>query len=98
LKSDIPLNVQVTIESTGTMLVGSDMATAITVIEGLEVDTIGLNCATAPLEMSEHVRTLGQMTDRFISVLPNAGLPENDGGRAVYKLTPDQLASHLVDF
>jgi len=98
LRKRVPLNVQVTIENTGTMLVGSDMATAITVIESLPVDTIGLNCATGPLEMSEHVRTLGQMTDRFISVLPNAGLPENDQGRAVYKLTPDQLASHLVDF
>lgn len=98
LKKRVPLNVQVTIESTGTMLVGSDMATAITVIECFPVDTIGLNCATGPTEMSEHVRTLGQMTDRYISVLPNAGLPENVGGQAVYRLTPDELAMHISDF
>lgn len=98
LKTRVPLNVQVTIESTGTMLVGSDMATAINVLECFEVDTIGLNCATGPTEMSEHVRTLGQMTNRYISVLPNAGLPENVGGHAVYKLTPQELAAHLVDF
>ena len=98
LKVRIPLNVQVTIEATGTMLVGSDMTTAITVIECFDVDTIGLNCATGPTEMSEHVRTLGQVTDRYISVLPNAGLPENVGGKAVYKLSPDELATHLVDF
>jgi len=97
-KVQIPLNVQVTIEATGTMLVGSDMATAITVLESFPVDTIGLNCATGPTEMSEHVRTLGQMTNRTISVLPNAGLPENVGGKAVYKLTPDELATHLTDF
>jgi 5-methyltetrahydrofolate--homocysteine methyltransferase len=98
LKKRVPLNVQVTIESTGTMLVGSDMATAITVIESFPVDTIGLNCATGPLEMSEHVRTLGQLTNRYISVLPNAGLPENVGGHAVYKLKPIELADHLVQF
>lgn len=98
LKIRVPLNVQVTIESTGTMLLGSDMATAINVLECFPIDTIGLNCATGPFEMSEHVRTLGQLTDRYISVLPNAGLPENVGGRAVYKLTPSELATHLVDF
>lgn len=98
LKLRVPLNVQVTIEATGTMLVGSDMPTAITVLECFPVDTIGLNCATGPTEMSEHVRTLGQMTDRYISCLPNAGLPENVGGQAVYKLTPDELAMHLKDF
>ncbi len=97
-KVRIPLNVQVTIESTGTMLLGSDMATAISVIECFPVDTIGLNCATGPREMSEHVRTLGQLTNRYISVLPNAGLPENVGGKAVYKLTPADLAAHLVEF
>ena len=54
--------------------------------------------ATGPTEMSEHIRTLCQLTNRYISVLPNAGLPENVGGKAVYKLTPAELASHLVDF
>lgn len=98
LKIQVPLNVQVTVESTGTLLLGSDMATAINVIECFPVDTIGLNCATGPAEMSEHVRTLGEMTNRFISVLPNAGLPENVGGKAVYRLTPDELAGYLVDF
>ncbi|MCB4755659.1 MAG: methionine synthase [Elusimicrobia bacterium] len=98
LRIQVPLNVQVTIESTGTMLVGSDIATAINVIECFPVDTIGINCATGPFEMSEHVRALGQLSTRFISVLPNAGLPENVGGKAVYKLTPQELASNLVEF
>jgi len=98
LKITVPITVQVTMESTGTMLLGSDMATAITVIECFPVQTIGLNCATGPMEMGSHVRVLSQMTDRFISVLPNAGLPENIGGKAVYKLTPDELAKFILQF
>jgi 5-methyltetrahydrofolate--homocysteine methyltransferase len=97
-KIQVPINVQVTIEATGTMLIGSDMATAISVLECFPIQTIGINCATGPKEMSEHVRTLSQLTNRYISVLPNAGLPENVGGRAVYKLTPKELADHLKEF
>ncbi len=97
-KKDLPVMVQVTVESTGTLLLGTEMAAAITALEPLPIVSLGMNCATGPQEMSEHVRTLSQQWPRLISVLPNAGLPENVGGRAVYRLTPDQLAEHLKDF
>lgn len=98
LKKDIPVMVQVTVEATGTLLLGTEMAAAITALEPLPIVSLGMNCATGPQEMSEHVRTLSQQWPRLISVLPNAGLPENVGGRAVYRLTPDELAEHLKDF
>src|SRR4029077_19431747 len=97
-KKDLPIMVQVTVESTGTLLLGTEMAAAITAMEPYPIASMGMNCATGPQEMSEHVRTLSQQWPRPISVLPNAGLPENVGGRAVYRLTPDQLAEHLKDF
>ena len=97
-KKDLPVMVQVTVEATGTLLLGTEMAAAITAFEPLPIASLGMNCATGPQEMAEHVRTLSQQWPRLISVLPNAGLPENVGGRAVYKLTPDQLAEHLKDF
>jgi 5-methyltetrahydrofolate--homocysteine methyltransferase len=97
-KKDLPVMVQVTVETTGTLLIGTEMPAVITTFEPYPIASLGMNCATGPQEMSEHVRTLSQQWARPISVLPNAGLPENDGGRAVYKLTPDELASHLKDF
>jgi 5-methyltetrahydrofolate--homocysteine methyltransferase len=97
-KKDLPVMVQVTVETTGTLLLGTEMAAAITAMEPYPIASLGMNCATGPQEMSEHVRTLSQQWPRPISVLPNAGLPENVGGRAVYKLTPQQLADHLKDF
>ncbi len=97
-KKDLPIMVQVTVETTGTLLLGTEMAAAITALEPFNIASLGMNCATGPQEMAEHVRTLSQQWPRYISVLPNAGLPENDNGRAVYKLTPAQLASHLKDF
>ena len=97
-RKDLPVMVQVTVESTGALLLGTEMAAAITALEPLPIASLGMNCATGPQEMSEHVRTLSQQWPRLISVLPNAGLPENVGGRAVYRLTPDQLAEHLKDF
>ena len=97
-KKDLPIMVQVTVETTGTLLLGTEMAAVITALEPFAIASLGMNCATGPQEMSEHVRTLSQQWPRIISVLPNAGLPENDKGRAVYKLTPDQLADHLKDF
>lgn len=97
-RKDIPVMVQVTVETTGTLLVGTEMAGVITALESYPIASLGMNCATGPQEMSEHVRTLSQQWPRYISVLPNAGLPENDKGRAVYKLTPAELAAHLKDF
>lgn len=95
----VPVMVQVTMEQTGTMLLGSDFGAALNSIEcHPEVVAIGMNCATGPVEMSPHVRFLSQNSTRPISVQPNAGLPQMEGGKAVYKLSPEQLAEHHVRF
>ena len=88
----VPLMVQVTIETTGRMLIGSEIGAALTTFEALRPDVIGLNCATGPAEMVEHVRYLGQHARSFISCLPNAGLPAVVDGRTHYDLTPEALA------
>jgi 5-methyltetrahydrofolate--homocysteine methyltransferase len=90
--ADTPIFVQVTVETTGTLLVGTDIAAAATIIDSLDVAMIGLNCATGPQEMSEHVRWLGANWPRLISVQPNAGLPELVDGHTHYPLSPEQLA------
>lgn len=98
LGREVPIFCTVTIETTGTMLVGSDIATAITTLESMPVDVIGLNCATGPDLMQESVRHLGKTTTRSIMVMPNAGLPRNVGGKAVYDLTPAELARFQARF
>jgi 5-methyltetrahydrofolate--homocysteine methyltransferase len=90
--ADVPLMVQVTMESTGTMLLGTEIGAALTALEPYGLDAIGLNCATGPQEMMEHVRYLSRHCRTAISCLPNAGLPRMEGGRARYLLTPDELA------
>ncbi|MCL2802366.1 MAG: homocysteine S-methyltransferase family protein [Micrococcales bacterium] len=93
------LTVHLTIETTGTMLMGTETLAALTTLEALGVDGIGLNCATGPEEMSEHLRTLAQNTALPISAMPNAGLPViGPDGQAVYDLTPQQLATWLDRF
>jgi len=89
----LPLVVQVTMEQTGTMLLGSDLGAALNMLECFpEVIAVGMNCATGPVEMMPHVRFLGQNSTRPLSVQPNAGLPVMEKGQAVYKLSPDDLA------
>jgi 5-methyltetrahydrofolate--homocysteine methyltransferase len=88
----VPIIAQVTIETTGTMLVGSDIGCAVTTLAAMDVDVIGLNCATGPAEMTEHVGYLGENWPRLISVMPNAGLPMLVDGRTEYPLGPDELA------
>src|SRR5438874_11732354 len=95
---DIPILVSVTVETTGTLLVGADIAAAATVVHALAVPVIGLNCATGPREMAEHVKWLGDNWPGRVSVLPNAGLPELIGGRTHYPLTPRELAQWLERF
>jgi len=91
----VPLFVQVTMEQTGTMLLGSEIGAALNMIESFpSVKAIGLNCATGPVEMAPHIRFLGQNSTRPLAVQPNAGLPVMEGGRAMYKLTPQELAVH----
>ena len=89
---EVPLITQVTVETTGTMLVGTDIAGAATVIHALGVQAIGLNCATGPREMAEHVRWLSEQWPGIISIQPNAGLPELVDGQPSYPLAPDELA------
>src|SRR3954447_19663442 len=88
----VPLIAQVTVETTGTMLLGSEIGAALTALEPLEIDLIGLNCATGPAEMSEHLRYLSRHARIGLSCMPNAGLPELTADGARYPLTPEQLA------
>ncbi|MGD9986813.1 MAG: methionine synthase [Pseudonocardia sp.] len=94
----IPIITQVTVETTGTMLLGSEIGAALTAIEPLGVDLIGLNCATGPAEMSEHLRTLSKHARIPLSVMPNAGLPQLGPNGAVYPLSPEELAEALSTF
>jgi 5-methyltetrahydrofolate--homocysteine methyltransferase len=95
----LPIFVQVTMEQTGTMLLGSEIGAALNMIEAFpSVVAFGLNCATGPVEMAPHVRFLGQNSTRPIAVQPNAGLPVMEKGQAVYKLSPEELGQHHLDF
>lgn len=95
---DVVLIVQVTVETTGTMLLGSEIGAALNALEPLEIDLIGLNCATGPAEMSEHLRYLSKFAFSGISVMPNAGLPILGPKGAEYPLGPDELAQALETF
>jgi 5-methyltetrahydrofolate--homocysteine methyltransferase len=94
----LPVTVQVTLQESGTMLLGTEIGAALTALEPFDVDIIGLNCATGPVEMNDAVRFLGANSTKYVSVLPNAGLPHNEGGHAVYKLTPEELAKYHKHF
>ncbi|WP_308189920.1 methionine synthase [Streptomyces sp. MBT42] len=89
---DLPVIVQVTVETTGTMLLGSEIGAALTALEPLGIDMIGLNCATGPAEMAEHLRHLSRHARVPISVMPNAGLPVLTSDGAHYPLSPAELA------
>lgn len=95
---DIVLIAQVTVETTGTMLLGSEIGAALNALEPLGIDVIGLNCATGPAEMSEHLRTLSKTARSIISVMPNAGLPILGANGAIYPLSGEELAEYLADF
>src|SRR5256714_4393621 len=96
--ASVPVIAHVTVETTGTMLLGSEIGAALTALEPLGIDLIGLNCATGPAEMSEHLRYLSQHARVGLSVMPNAGLPELTPDGAAYPLTPDELAEALHRF
>ena len=97
-KIDIPIMVSITMETTGTMLVGSDIASALTILQPFNIDILGLNCATGPVQMKDHIKYLSENSPFAISCIPNAGLPENIGGVAHYKLTPLELKMQLMNF
>ncbi|MFF4418025.1 methionine synthase [Streptosporangium sp. NPDC001559] len=90
---DVPIIAQVTIETNGAMLLGSEIGAALTAVEPLGVDVIGLNCATGPAEMSEHLRHLANHARVRLSCMPNAGLPVLTSDGAYYPLSPEELAS-----
>jgi 5-methyltetrahydrofolate--homocysteine methyltransferase len=94
----VPLQVQVTIELTGRMLPGTEIAAALTVLDAMQVDVVGLNCATGPVEMGEPLRHLSAASRVPIACVPNAGLPSVVDGEMHYDLTPDALADHLHRF
>ncbi|MCU0309378.1 MAG: methionine synthase [Acidimicrobiales bacterium] len=98
LGRDVPLQVQVTMELTGRMLPGTEIAAALAAIDPLRPDVIGINCATGPVEMGEHLRHLAAHARMPISCIPNAGLPSVVDGAMHYDLTPDQLAEHHARF
>jgi 5-methyltetrahydrofolate--homocysteine methyltransferase len=93
-----PLMVSVTMETTGTMLVGSDIAAVVAILEPFPIDVLGLNCATGPEQMKEHIRYLSDQSPFVVSCIPNAGLPENIGGVAHYRLTPLEMKMQLLHF
>ena len=95
---DIVLIAQVTVETTGTMLLGSEIGAALNALEPMGIDLIGLNCATGPAEMSEHLRYLSKNAKISISVMPNAGLPQLGPNGATYPLGPEELATALDGF
>ena len=94
----LPVMVSVTMEATGSMLVGTDSAAVVTILEPFPIDVLGLNCATGPDLMKPHVRYFSEQSPFVISCIPNAGLPENVGGVAHYRLTPMEMRMALHHF
>ncbi|WP_320664481.1 methionine synthase [Prochlorococcus sp. MIT 1223] len=98
LDSKIPIMVSVTMETNGRMLVGTDISAVVSILQPFDIDILGLNCATGPFEMKDHIKYLSEHSPFTISCIPNAGLPENVGGVAHYKLTPIELQMQLMHF
>ncbi len=94
----LPIQCQVTLDTTGRMLLGTDIAAALTILEGMPIDVIGLNCSTGPEHMRQPIGYLGEHTHLPVSVIPNAGLPLNVDGEAVYPLEPQPYAEAMVEF
>jgi 5-methyltetrahydrofolate--homocysteine methyltransferase len=97
-KMRVPVIASVTVETMGTMLLGSDIGAALAALEPFPLAAIGMNCATGPKEMSENIRYLAANSPFPVFCMPNAGLPENVGGRAHYKLSPEELSQFLSHF
>jgi 5-methyltetrahydrofolate--homocysteine methyltransferase len=94
----IPIQAQVTLDTSGRMLLGTDIAAALTSLEYLPIDVIGLNCSTGPEHMREPIRYLGENTTLPVSCIPNAGLPMNVDGEAVYPLEPEPFVAAMIEF
>ena len=94
----VPIQAQMTLDASGHLLTGPDVEAVVVTLAALPVDIIGMNCSTGPEEMRASVRRLLEVTNRPVSVLPNAGMPENIGGRAVYRLQPEPFAATMTEF
>ena len=93
----IPLIANTTLDQYGKMLLGTNIQAAYTTVSDMGIDVFGLNCSTGPIEMTPSVRWLNEQNHQIL-VVPNAGMPENQGGKAVYKMSPDDMAKALADF
>jgi len=94
----LPIQAQFTLDTTGRMLLGTDVTAALTILEGLPIDVIGLNCSTGPEHMRQPIQFLGQHANLPVSCIPNAGLPLNVEGEAVYPLEPEPFAEAMFEF
>ncbi len=94
----LPIQAQVTLDTSGRMLLGTDVEAALAILEGLGIDVVGLNCSTGPEHMREPIRILGEQSPLPVSCIPNAGLPLNVDGQAVYPLEPEPFANDLYEF
>jgi 5-methyltetrahydrofolate--homocysteine methyltransferase len=94
----LPIQAQVTLDTTGRMLLGTDINASLTILEGMGIDVIGLNCSTGPEHMREPIRFLGENSTLPVSCIPNAGLPLNVDGQAVYPLEPEPFANDMFEF
>ena len=97
-KRRVPIIASVTVETMGTLLLGTEVSAALVSLEPYDIDLIGMNCATGPKEMSDHIRVLSKSSPKPIFVMPNAGIPENVGGHAHYKLSPGEFVEYLTHF
>lgn len=94
----VPIIANVTLDQYGKMLLGTNVQAAYTAVSDMGIDAFGLNCSTGPIEMTSSVQWLNEQNDLPLLVVPNAGMPENQGGKAVYKMTPEDMAKALKDF
>ncbi len=94
----LPIQAQVTLDTTGRMLLGTDINASLTILEGMGIDVVGLNCSTGPEHMREPIRFIGENSTLPVSCIPNAGLPLNVDGQAVYPLEPEPYANDMYEF
>ena len=94
----IPVIANTTLDQYGKMLLGTNIQAAYTTVSDMGIDVFGLNCSTGPIEMTPSVQWLNEQNEHNLLVVPNAGMPENEGGHAVYKMTPEKMSQALADF
>ncbi len=97
-EKNVALIANTTLDKYGKMLLGTNIEAAYTTVCDMGIDVFGLNCSTGPIEMTSSVRWLNEQNNHQLLVVPNAGMPENQGGKAVYKMTPEKMGIALKDF